>query len=300
VTARLLAACLVALAACGASGAPARPVPAPRPTASHVVTIVMENKEEADIIGRPGSSYVTGLARRYGLATRSYAITHPSLPNYLALTSGSTHGITSDCTGCHVHGRDLVDQLDAARLSWRAYLEDMPAPCYRGVGAGRYAKKHNPFIYYEDVAGRPARCRQIVPFSRLAGDIRRHRLPTYAFIAPNLCDDTHDCGVAAGDRFLARAVPPLLGALGPHGFLVLTWDEGSTDAGCCGRAHGGHIATVVAGPDVRRGARMAAPLDHYGVLRTVEDALGLAHLGAAADRRSGSLRALYRRPPRVV
>jgi phosphatidylinositol-3-phosphatase len=138
-----------------------------------------------------------------------------------------------------------------------------------------------------------------VPYGRLAGDLRRGRLPTYSLVVPDLCDDTHDCGVATGDRFLRRLVPRLLRKLGPHGFLVLTWDEGATGAGCCGRAHGGRIATVVAGPDVRRGARMRGPVDHYGVLRTVEDALGLGHLGAAADRRSGSLRPLFRRAPHV-
>jgi hypothetical protein len=262
------------------------------------VTIVMENKEAGQVLGRSG--YVAKLARRYGLAPRSYAITHPSLPNYLALTSGSTQGITSDCTGCHVGGRNLADQLDAAGMSWRAYLQGMPGPCFRGGSAGRYAKKHNPFMYYDDIAGRTSRCRQLVPYGRLAGDLRRGRLPTYSLVVPDLCDDTHDCGVATGDGFLRRLVPRLLRALGPHGFLVLTWDEGVTDAGCCGRAHGGRIATVVAGPDVRRGARMRAPVDHYGVLRTIEDALGLKHLGAAADRRSGSLRPLFRRRPRVV
>jgi hypothetical protein len=114
-----------------------------------------------------------------------------------------------------------------------------------------------------------------------------------------MCDDGHDCSLRTADRFLARTLPPLIRELGPHGFLVLTWDEGTLDTGCCDVAHGGRIATVLAGPDVRRGARDARPVDHYGVLATVERALGLPALGGAADSRAGNLGPLFARPPSV-
>jgi hypothetical protein len=260
----------------------------------------MENKEDSDVLGNPAAPYANALARRYGLATQSYAITHPSLPNYLALTSGSTQGVSSDCTDCHVAARNIVDQLEAARISWRAYLEGLPSSCFKGAAAGGYAQKHNPFIYYQDIADSPRRCNELVGFSALARDLRAGALPTYVWVTPNLCDDTHDCPVAAGDRFLARTVPALLREIGPHGFIVITWDEGSSDASCCGGvAAGGAIATIVAGPDVRRGGRDRAPVDHYGVLRTIEDALGLPPLGGAADPRNGRLDSLFTRPPRV-
>ncbi len=242
----------------------------------------MENKEYGEIIGNRDAPYVNGLARRYGLATAAHAITHPSLPNYLALTSGSTHGITSDCTDCHVQGPNLVDQMQSAHVSWKAYMEGMPAPCFSGASAGGYAKKHDPFAYYDSVRSDPARCRRIVPFTQLAVDLRSGSLPTFAWISPDLCDDTHDCGMAAGDRFLRDLVPPLERELGPHGLLLLTWDEGSSDEGCCGQSHGGRVATIAVGPDVRPGAREDRPLDHYGVLRTIEDALHLPGLGFAA------------------
>jgi hypothetical protein len=100
----------------------------------------MENKERGDVVGSSSSRYVGALARRYAIATSSFAITHPSLPNYLALTSGSTQGITSDCTECHVSARNLVDQLEGAHRSWRAYMEDLPSPCSQVAGAGGYAK----------------------------------------------------------------------------------------------------------------------------------------------------------------
>jgi hypothetical protein len=287
---------------CGHSD-PGRPLslPSTPPSASssHVVTIVMENKEYGQIIGARDAGYINRLARRYGLATASYGVRHPSLPDYLALTSGSTHGIDSDCTDCHVSAPNIVDQLEAAGIGWKTYMQDMPRPCFNGAGSGGYAKRHNPFAYYDDVAGNPQRCRKIVPLDQLAADLRHGVLPTYVFISPDLCNDMHDCGVATGDRFVARLVPVLLRALGPDGYLVLTWDEGSSDRGCCGGSDGGRIATIVAGAPVRRGARTAAPLDHYGVLRTVEDALGLPRLGAARDARHGDLTALFTRAPRI-
>jgi hypothetical protein len=299
-----LAIALLGSTACGGApqGNPLAAPPAsvlPASTSSRVTLIVMENKEAPDVVGSASSPYVTALAHRYAIATRSYAIRHPSLPNYLALTSGSTQGITSDCTDCHVAARNIVDQLEAASISWKAYMEDLPAPCSRAGATAGYAKKHDPFMYYDDVARSPQRCAKVVPFTQLASDLRRGTLPTFSFISPNLCDDTHDCSIATGDRFLAGLVPRLLRESGPHGFVILTWDEGTSDTGCCTDARGGRIATIVAGSDVLRHARSAEPVDHYGVLRTIETALGLPPLGGAAVRRSGSLAGIFQRPPHV-
>jgi hypothetical protein len=297
-------ACVILLAGCG-SASPDRSssIPAPQSLpvshASHVVEIVMENEESADVIGSKQAPYVNRLARGYGLASASFAITHPSLPNYLALTSGSTHGIGSDCTDCRVAGENIVDQLEVARVSWKAYMEDLPRPCFTGARSRGYAKKHDPFVYYDDVVASRARCRKVVGFTALASDLRADALPAFSFISPNLCHDGHDCPVSSADRFLAQLVPGLLRELGPHGFLVLTWDEGSSDRGCCGGAHGGRIATIVAGPDVRRGARDSTPVDHYGVLRTIEDALRLPPLRSAISPSHGSLHALFRQAPLI-
>ena len=259
----LLAAALLAGAGCGGSGGertpalpPARALPVS--SSSHVVVLVMENKERGDVVGAPASRYVNALARRYAIATSSYAVTHPSLPNYLALTSGSTQGITSDCTDCHVAGRNIVDQLEAAHLSWKAYMEGLPSPCSQVAEAGRYAKKHDPFMYYDDVARNPRRCRRVVGFGDLSRDLRRGTLPAFAFVSPDLCHDTHDCDVATGDRFLSGLVPQLLRELGPRGFLVLTWDEGSsTRAAARTRTGGGSRRSW---PAPGRGAASAAPV----------------------------------------
>jgi phosphatidylinositol-3-phosphatase len=261
---------------------------------SHVVLLVMENKEGSSVIGTAAARYLTGLARASGVALNSFGVRHPSLPNYIALVSGSTQGIASDCTSCTANGPNLADQLERAQRTWMAYLEGLPRACARPARAGRYAKKHDPFAYDDAIARDPARCRRRVPLSRLASDIRSDRLPDFAFVAPDLCHDTHDCSVAAGDRFLARLLPGLISALGPHGFLAITYDEGTSNAACCGDPGGGRIPTVAVGPDVRAGAVMRRPIDHYGVLRTIESAFGLPKLGAAGSNRHGSLDPLFR------
>src|SRR5205085_10758191 len=155
--------------------------------------------------------------------------------------------------------------------------------CFKGATAGEYAKKHDPFMYYRRVADSAARCAKVVPEAELAADVRARRLPTFGFVSPGLCDDTHDCAVRQGDQYLARVVPALLAELGPRGYLVLTWDEGSSNRGCCGGlASGGQIPTVIAGRGVRRGASLAGPYTHYSTLRLVEASLRLPRLREAA------------------
>ncbi|MBV9605553.1 MAG: hypothetical protein JO027_10615 [Solirubrobacterales bacterium] len=272
-----------------------RPSPVARPDGGppgHIAVLLMENEEYGSIIGSKSAPYITSLAHRYALASGMYAITHPSLPNYLALTGGSTFGIDSDCTDCTVSATSLVDQLVAAHLSWRAYMEDLPGVCFTGASAGDYAKKHNPFAYYTRITGDPARCANIVPLTRLSADERAGRLPRFMWISPNLCHDMHDCSVSTGDRFLAGLVPGLLRALGPRGLLFLTWDEGASDDGCCRLASGGHIATIAAGGAARPHARLTSPTDHYAVLQTIEDLLGLKRLRGAACACTPSLEPL--------
>ena len=256
----------------------------------------MENEEYGGVVGARSAPYINGLARRYALARAMYAVGHPSLPNYLALTGGSTFGIDSDCTSCSVDATSVVDELEHARISWKAYMEDLPHSCFTGASAGDYAKKHDPFAYYTRITHDPRRCGNIVPLTQLGADERAHALPRFVWITPNLCHDMHDCSVSAGDRFLATLVPALLHSLGRDGVLFLTWDEGSSDAGCCRLASGGHIATIVAGPGARRGARMTTPADHYSILQTIEDLFRLPRLRGAACACTVSLRTLLAAP----
>ncbi len=294
----------LALAACGNATVlpPSQTRPAPqvhlasgRP--AHIVVLVLENAEYGKVIGSNAAPYINRLARTNGLATGSYAIRHPSLPNYLALTGGSTFGISSDCTDCSVSGAGLGGQLEDRHISWKAYMEDLPHPCFTGAEAGGYDKKHDPFVYYRALVRNPAACQKVVPLSALYRDEARHSLPTFIWITPNLCHDMHDCDLRTGDRFLAGLLPPLLRSLGPNGLLFLTWDEGSSDNGCCRLARGGHIATIVAGAGARRGARLPTPVDHYSLLQTVEDLLDLPRLGGAACGCTPSLAPLLTASP---
>jgi acid phosphatase len=280
---------VIGLAGCGAG---TKPLPvqthpstravSPGGPPAHIAVVIMENEEYADLLGAGGTPYIHELARRHALAAQMYAITHPSLPNYLALTSGSTHGITSDCTDCTVPGSGLAGQLEHRGIGWKAYMEDLPRPCFIGAAAGGYAKKHDPFVYYDGIRGDRSACARIVPLGRLAADEQGGALPQFVWISPNLCHDMHDCDPATGDRFLAATLPRLLGALGPRGLLILTWDEGSTDNGCCKLASGGHVVTILAGGLARAGATLRTPTDHYSVLQTIEDLLGLSRIGGAA------------------
>ena len=297
----LTGAVIAVLAACGAGSAlpierwPSPPARLAGSAPAHVAVIVMENHEYGAIIGSPAAPYINSLARHYALATGMYAVSHPSLPNYLALTGGSSFGVSSDCTDCTVGATSVVDQLARARISWRAYMEDLPSPCFTGAGAGEYAKKHDPFAYYTRIVSDPRRCASIVPLTRLSADERAGGLPSFLWITPDLCHDMHDCPVSTGDAFLARLVPPLLRSLGPRGLLFLTWDEGSSDAGCCRLASGGHVVTVVAGSGARRRARLALATDHYSVLQTIEDVFGLPRLRGAACPCTSSLQPLLAR-----
>jgi hypothetical protein len=320
-----MAALAVALAVAGCGSTAKKGAAPPR---SHIVVIVMENKSPADVTGTNEAPYLDGLRQKAAVPAAIYGITHPSLPNYLALIGGDTFGITHDCTNCHVKGRNLAVQLHKAHISWKAYMQGMPRPCYHGAFAGRYppshsgladpratsipgtelrgsdrryAKKHNPFMYFDNIRNNRKLCARVVPIRELRKDLKTGKLPAFIFVTPDLCNDMHDCVVRAGDQFLSRTVPELLPRLGPQGFMVITWDEGRTDRGCCGATvHGGNIPTLVLGPTVLSGAAGTAAYNHYSTLRTIEDALGLPRIGHAADPQTHPLDSLFSTPPRIV
>ena len=270
----------------------ATPLPTPTPIGSgtlpnfsHVFLIVMENEESTGVMGNNAAAYINTLATGHGLATQYFAVSHPSLPNYLALTAGSTEGIASDCTGCYVDATNIADQVESSGRSWKAYLESMPSSCYVG-DAYPYMQKHNPFIYYNDVRTNAARCAEhVVPFTQLSTDLVNGTVPNLAWITPNMCNDMHDCSIATGDAWLANVVPGILAssAFQNGGVLFITWDEGESSAGCCGNAAGGQVATLVIAPNGVAGLRSTIAETHYSLLRTIEDAWGLSALGQAAS-----------------
>src|SRR5256714_1139320 len=157
---KVAAAVLAAVVLLAAPGTAAVPAP---PAFAHVIVVVFENKETSAVLGSPSAPTFNAYARTYASLTRYYGVTHPSLPNYLALVSGSTHGITSDCITCEVDGRSLADTLEASGRTWKAYLEGLPRRGFLGGVSRRYAKKHDPFAYFRAVISSPARRQQPLP-----------------------------------------------------------------------------------------------------------------------------------------
>ena len=260
-----------------------RSSPTPTPTGvsasgsiRHIFLIVMENHGYSQVWNTSSSPYITSLGNQYVRATNFYSITHPSLPDYLDMYAGSNYGITTDCSpssSCHVNARNLADNLDAAGLTWKGYMESMPSPCYLTTSGG-YAPKHNPFVYFDDIRTNSTRCdSHVVNFSALSGDLSSaSTTPDYAFITPNGCDDMHDCSVSTGDTWLKNHVPAILNSpacTSQKCLVVVTWDEDNGN-------YSNHVLTIFAGSGAKTGGVTSGT--HYtlfSLLRTVEDIFGL-------------------------
>ena len=243
------------------------------PAFDHVFVIVMENHSYGEIIGSPSAPYINSLASSGALADWYYGVSHPSLPNYLALVGGSTYGITSDCTTCWVSAANLPDVLDAGGSTWKAYEESMPSACYVG-DSSPYAQKHDPFIYFNDIRSNSTRCRShVVPYTQLSSDLQStSTTPNYAFITPNMCNDMHDCTVATGDGWLQQNVPAILASpafKNQRSLLALTWDEDDSSAG-------NNVPLIFLGAGVRSGYHSPATYDHFSLLHTIEAARGVS------------------------
>jgi phosphatidylinositol-3-phosphatase len=247
-----------------------------------LVVIFMENHERTQVVGSPEAPFQNAMLRHGRDYANYYAITHPSLPNYLAVASGTTNGKRSDdiAAGELSPGPTLWDQLSAAHLDWAVYEESMPSPCYSpysaGAEPGDYALKHNPATPFRSVYDDPQRCSQVRPLSAMDPT----RLPEFAFITPNECNDAHSCPLAAADRWLGQLVPRLVGA---GADVVVTYDEGTTDLGVGGSSGGGHVYAVEVGPGVPAGSVLSQPLNHYSLLAGIEDRFGLRPLDGVAD-----------------
>lgn len=246
---------------------------------AHIFLILEENKSYSEIVNNSTAPYINGLIKRYAFPTNYHALFHPSLPNYIALTSGSNHGITDDrsppSAGNEIAVPNIADRIEASGRTWKEYAESIPSPGY-AFDSGEYVTKHVPFVYYRDIAGNPQRCRtHVVPLTQLATDLRSVKTtPDFAFITPNLCNDMHDCPIATGDRWLARIVPLILGSEAfrtTRSLLVVTWDE---DEGTADN----HVVTILAGNSVKSGYGSGRRYDHYSLLHTIEAAWHLAPL----------------------
>jgi len=248
----------------------------PRP--DHVVIVVEENKSYKQIIGNPAAQYINRLADEGALFTNSFAVTHPSQPNYLILFSGSTHGILNDQCPISVSGENLASQLRKKGSSFGIFSESMPFTGYSACLSpdNRYARKHNPAVNWQ---GNNISSDINIPFANFPSEYVR--LPTVSMIVPNLVNDMHDGRtlldqIVRGDAWLKVNLDAYVQWAKTHnGLLIVTWDEddGSGE---------NRIPTLFIGPMVRPG-KYAYRIDHYNVLRTLEEMYGLPPLGSAAN-----------------
>jgi hypothetical protein len=271
--------------------------PRPVPALSRVFFLIFENREFGQVIDNPSAPNFNRLAKEGGLLTAHYAITHPSFPNYLALISGSTFGITRNCEDCYQSAPTLADQLQAVGKDWVAYMEAMPQPCFDFTVPG-YAKRHNPFIYFDSIRNNHDLCAShIVPFTGFRADLEAGHMPALVWITPDICNSAHDCPLSTADGWLGKVVDQIRTstAYDSNALIVITWDEGAGNSGCCGLAAGGRVATILLSPMIAPGTSDDTPYTHYSILATLEKGWDLPLLGLAGDPRTAAIEAIWKR-----
>jgi phosphatidylinositol-3-phosphatase len=272
-----LAVCAVAALqlACGSRGATAVPTPVPPgpPTFTHVVLVVEENHSYAEVIGSSSMPYFQSLTSQYGLATQYYADAHPSIPNYLALTTGLMETSDDGFSGT-ISDDNVVRELVKAGKTWKSYAESLPSPGYLGGDSGLYKRGHNPFTYLSDVQSDSVQAANIVPFTQFAADLANNALPQYSFIAPNLLDNAHDGTLAQADAWLQTNIAPLLAspAFQSKGLLIITFDEGDQSDISHG---GGQVATLIISSTAKQGFQSQTLYQHESVLRLILSGSGV-------------------------
>lgn len=248
------------------SGAGIRAIRLPRP--DHTVVVIMENHSYSQIVGNLSAPYINLLRKAGANFTDSHAVSHPSEPNYLALFAGTTENLSDDSCPHTYSDPNLASGLAAAGVTFTGYSESMPSDGYTGCDGGNYARKHNPWVNFTNVS--PA---SNLTFGRFPSDYAL--LPTVAFIVPNLCNDMHDCSVATGDNWLRTHMDSYVQWARSHNSLfVLTFDESDSPTN--------QITTIFVGPMVTPGD-YGARIDHYSVLRTLDDLYGIPATGSAAS-----------------
>ena len=252
---------------CGGSARVQTPPTVDQPTFSHVVLLVEENHSYSAVVGNPSMPYFNSLVSQYGLATQYFADAHPSIPNYLMLTTGRTETFDNDFSGT-ISDDNVVRELVKAGKTWKCYAESLPAPGYLGSDTGLYVRRHDPFTYLSDVQNDKAQAANIIPFTQFATDIENNALPQYSFIEPNLISDAHDGSLAQADAWLQANIAPLLAnpAFVESGLLIVTFDEGDqADVDHVG----GHIATLIISSKAKKGYQSKTLYQHQSALRLV-------------------------------
>jgi hypothetical protein len=264
--------------ACGSgSGVPTisvqTPPPAGQPTFSHVVLVVEENHSYSDVIGNSSMPYFNSLAAQYGLATQYFADLHPSIPNYLMLTTGQMETIDDAFTGV-INDDNVVRELVKAGKTWKAYAESLPSTGYLANDSGLYLRHHDPFAYFSDVQNSSSQAANIVPFTQFASDLANNALPQYSFIVPNVNDDAHNGTLAQADAWLQTNIAPLIAnsAFQSSGLLIITFDEGDQSDINHG---GGQVATLIISSAAKKGFQSTTLYQHQSALRLALAASGV-------------------------
>jgi phosphatidylinositol-3-phosphatase len=281
----------VSIAAAAALGAAALALPAGTALAAggvhrfdHVVVVIMENKNYNAIIGRPDEApYINGLAKGGAVFSNSFAVSHPSQPNYLALFSGSTQGVTNDnCPKTFKNVPNLGTELLRAGQSFAGYSETMPSAgytgCTHGVPLFGYTRSHNPWVDFSSI---PAASN--LTFASFP--INYARLPTVSIVVPNECHDMHSCPRDNGDLWIKANLGGYASWARSHNsLLIVTWDEDGTrlEIPLLGGGDGNKVPTIFYGAHVRT-ETYSEHITHYSILRTLEDMYGLPRAGASAS-----------------
>jgi hypothetical protein len=276
---------------------------------------MMENTGFDTLIGNPNAPFINAAAANFGLATNYFGVTHPSQPNYIAATSGSTHGVAND-SDTTIDVPNIVDQLESKGKTWKAYMQSYSlchTPLDHACGNQLYERKHNPFISYQDVQSNPAGVANIVDFSQLATDLANNTVADYVWITPDQCHDMHGrastpsdpCDfsqvqalIATGDSFLLNTVNAIMTSKAWTGnsVIFITWDEsdftgsgfmGFGDVnGCCGSVPGeggGHVVMITISHSDHSSRTSNVAYNHYSMLATIEDGWQLGCLEFTCD-----------------
>ena len=275
----------------------------------HIFVIVEENEESSSVIGNTASApAINQLAHLYGRATSYFGVIHPSEGNYVALTDADSHGVTDDnlYTTHQFINPTLVDGLNGAGLSWKGYFQNLPSPgflgaCYPGTGGNcLYASKHNGFLNFTQILANPGELVKLVPDTVLHDDLISGSVPNYSFIVPDQCHDMHglsscpdeQTNIKVADDYLRAIVDDIMGSptwqQGTNA-IVITFDEGSTNAGCCAaNPGGGQILTIVITNHQNAPIEDGTPFNHYSLVATIEKAFGIPCTQNACDAASVS------------
>jgi len=250
----------------------------------HIVIVLEENTDYASVVGTNAMPYLNTLISQYGLATQYYATTHPSIGNYMDLTTGQilTNDDGQTPTTFPVSQDNVVRELLAAGKTWKGYAEDLPSVGYTGDSVGNYAVRHFPLAYMTDVQNDATQKQNLVPFTQFATDLSAGHLPNYSWITPNLCNDAHDCSLSTADTWLQSNIDPLIknSAFQKDGLLIITFDESGGD----NTNGGGRVVCVVISPASSKKAFQSTTLyQHPSLLRLTLEGLGVKKLPGAAS-----------------